>query len=81
MVKNILTPLSLDMTKTPVVYVIVMEVKLSAPKYLVMESVATPTHHLANAVENVNVCKLESSSQIPSLSSLVHHFHNYKMSA
>lgn len=56
MVKNILMALSLVMTKTPVECVTVMEGRSSAPRCSVMESAATLTNHLDNAVENVNVC-------------------------
>lgn len=64
MVKNILTALSLVMTKTPVVYVTVTEVRSSAPKYPVMESAATLTHHLDNAVENVNAVSITVQSSL-----------------
>lgn len=54
--RNILMALSLLMTKTPVACVTAMEVKLSAPKYLVTENAATLTNHPHSAVENVTVC-------------------------
>lgn len=49
---------SLVMRTTPVVCVTVTEGRSSAPKYLVMEIVATLTNRLVNAVQSVNVCKL-----------------------